>query len=147
VTVWAAGVDVECWVVAVLLAGVAEVGAVGVATTDETAAGVLRFAWLATATVPAMVKNDAMLSPPSNQRVAAAGCRRRAGFFVDRAGAAASPDVAAGWERRVGDRGLAFRVDAARRSWSRRIRSCWSAEGVSVIVVSDRGARVLGCGL
>jgi hypothetical protein len=146
VTVWAAGVDVECRVVAALLAGVAAVGAVGVAATEETAAGALRFAWLATATVPAMVKNDAMLSPPSNQRVAAAGCRRRAGF-VNRAGAAASLGFAAGWDTCVCARGLAVRVEAARRSWSRRIRSAWSGEGASVIVVSDRRARVLGRGL
>lgn len=47
--------------------------AAGTAAAELTAAVGLRFAWFATATVPATVKNDAMLRPPSSQRVAAAG--------------------------------------------------------------------------
>jgi hypothetical protein len=134
--VCAAGADVDGWFADGLVVGVADPGAAGIAdvgaagvaedggaagieVTDVTAGGLLKFAWLATATVPAMVKNDATLSPPSNQRVAAAGCPRR-GRFAGWAGGgvvlfATRPCVALS----LASGGVAMlRVEAARRSWS-----------------------------
>lgn len=75
---------VVCGTVAVLVgelvargaAGVAAVGpllASGLVAGTDTGAGVATVLTFATATVPAIPKNDAMLRPPSNQRVAAAG--------------------------------------------------------------------------
>jgi hypothetical protein len=141
--VCAAGADVE-WLVDALVTGVAELCAGGVADTDDAAGRALRFAWFATATVLAMPKNDAMLSPPSSQRVAAAGCRRRACLARATRGGVAPLSARLTVVVSLASRGAAvLRVEAARRSWSRRIRAAWSELGVSVIVGSDLGAGVL----
>jgi hypothetical protein len=72
---WAAGV--AFWATGVAVAGVAACGAgtAGVATTavGVLAGGVATLFTFATATVPAIVKKDATLSPARSQRLAAAG--------------------------------------------------------------------------
>jgi hypothetical protein len=77
VTVCGAGVEMSRPLVAARVAGITKDDAleasVGLAGTDVAAVGVLALDWSVTATAPAMVKNDAMLNPPSNQRAAAAG--------------------------------------------------------------------------
>lgn len=73
----AAGAVVE-FVVARGVADVAAVDGPGLFVTadapvDEAGCAPVRLAWFATATVPAIVKNEATLKPASNQRVATAG--------------------------------------------------------------------------
>ena len=84
--------------------------------------------------LPPIVKNDATLRPASRIRLAAAGWRRR---FLPVVGVGRAAVAAVGLTvsvERLWVRVAREVLDAARRSWSRRIRSAWSVlSGRSVI--------------